>query len=397
MAHGPGTNTLLKLVHTVPESDVSELPPTTHIFAVDTQFQPTKAASSIGSAWFLCFGLFLFIHLTLLHVKMASSSDPKPSKRRVGRKRLPPLAQGPAIQFVVANHPDEFKAGETMRNVRSHVMYKHREQGGSSPSHTTREGSSAPPTTRSPSPMVTSSDGVVDDTSFLAPTPIRHHSTSWGGDYYRSNTQSPSVDPMRSLAARIISATAVESARSTPLVFEEASEYTFPTHTALGQDSLESLRNEYINSTDFFCHGKWLNTIGGVFANVTADLSWMQHICNNRLSFLSHVSVACVYQDLAEGFLHDTALTVYAKVRPTRQTKGSIEIELRQLQTKVLRGITDRLDLDDSTIVSILHLLVSEIGGFDEDVFDVHMQGVLRIIHQRGGVGQLASPQFMIL
>lgn len=56
---------------------------------------------------------------------MASNSDPDLRKKRSGRKRLPPVAPGPPLQFVTATHPDDFKADSTMRNVRSHVMYKH--------------------------------------------------------------------------------------------------------------------------------------------------------------------------------------------------------------------------------------------------------------------------------
>lgn len=93
------------------------------------------------------------------------------------------------------------------------------------------------------------------------------------------------------------------------------------------------------------------------------------------MSFLSHISTACVYRDVAEGFLEDTALTVYAKTKVLRMVKDS------------LQGFGTQTD--DFTVISILHLLISEVGGYDEDAFDVHQEGLIRIIHQRGGLTNL--------
>ncbi|KAF2249697.1 hypothetical protein BU26DRAFT_425137, partial [Trematosphaeria pertusa] len=176
-------------------------------------------------------------------------------------------------------------------------------------------------------------------------------------DFYQCMAQSPSIDPVRNLAARIISATTAEPFHSAPPAFDESSEYPFPsTSGAPSRDSFDELKEQYINNNDFFSQTR----------------AWMETVCSNPMSLLSHVSMACVYQDLAEGFLADTALTVYAK-------------------TKVLGMITDHLNAqtDDFTVISILHLLVSEISGHDEDVFDVHQDGLIRIVEQRGGITSL--------
>jgi hypothetical protein len=66
---------------------------------------------------------------------VAAPPEPRPDKKRIGRRRLPPLEPGPALKFVVADHPDDFRAGNTMRSVRSHSMYKVRQDRDTIKSH----------------------------------------------------------------------------------------------------------------------------------------------------------------------------------------------------------------------------------------------------------------------
>ena len=89
------------------------------------------------------------------------------------------------------------------------------------------------------------------------------------------------------------------------------------------------------------------------------------------MSFLSHISVSSVYQDLADGFWQDSGMTVRAK-------------------THALSTIAGQLESNDATILSILHLLLSEVGG-DESAFKVHYQGLQGLIHRRGGLVQLPN------
>jgi hypothetical protein len=205
----------------------------------------------ITIAWHLSFPLVIG------RSSMASSSEPKSSKKRAGRKRLPALAPGPAIQFVVASHPDDFKDGDTMRNIRSHVMYKHRERGLSpSERQKRREGSSTPVApTRTPSPMTSSSNGLLEDRNILTTSSASRSGTIGDQEYYNSLLEPHMSSPMRTLAAQIISATTSTPARSAPAISERASELLFAEHGALTQNSLASLKQEHINNTAFFCHG----------------------------------------------------------------------------------------------------------------------------------------------
>ena len=126
---------------------------------------------------------------------MSASSNPNQQKKRVGRKRLPPLPPGPGLQFVVAGHPDEFKKDETMRNIRSHVMYKHRgeQRGGSKSPKGKGSGRSSRQLSqgRTPSPIATSSAGSYEDNQFIT---SERQQAVWDSELYRLMSHSPSTD-----------------------------------------------------------------------------------------------------------------------------------------------------------------------------------------------------------
>ncbi|CAA9962576.1 hypothetical protein P3342_002263 [Pyrenophora teres f. teres] len=170
---------------------------------------------------------------------------------------------------------------------------------------------------------------------------MRQYNTSSGQNSYDIQTPSPSTNPVRRLAAQILTGARSVSTRSASPICERASEYPFPARDTVSPEPLEDLKHNWIGTTAFFCHNQ----------------TWMRYVCDNYLSFLSHVHVSLVYQDLDEGLLFDSELTVYGK-------------------TMILRLVSDGLDTDDATIISILHLLISELGGLNEDVFNLHQEGL---------------------
>lgn len=104
----------------------------------------------------------------------------------------------------------------------------------------------------------------------------------------------------------------------------------------------------------------------------------MQYICNNHLSFIRHVYATLVYRDIDEGLLYDSCLTVFAK-------------------TKVLQLISNRLDTQNATIVCILHLIISEVGSIDEDVFSVHQDGLATCLRSQREALDSSVARFMTL
>lgn len=192
---------------------------------------------------------------------MASPNETSSSRRRLGRRRLPPLEPGPALQFVVANHPDQFRAGKTMRHVRSHVMYKHRTKRKTSSTdrpNTSLQRSASACTSSTVSLTMIGSDvsASASDVDYLAPPQSRPRNGTWSGpppSEFASYALVPST--LRSLIHQILSSTQGTYARSAPPVFEDASAFPFPGLYGLHSDPLGSLKQQYIDNSTFFCQG----------------------------------------------------------------------------------------------------------------------------------------------
>lgn len=192
---------------------------------------------------------------------MASPNETSSSRRRLGRRRLPPLEPGPALQFVVANHPDQFRAGKTMRHVRSHVMYKHRTERKTSTTdrpNTSLQRSASACTSSIASLAMIGSDvsASASDVDYLAPPQSRPRSGTWSGPL-PSEFASYALVPfaLRSLIHQILSSTQGTYARSAPPVFEDASAFPFPGLYGSHSDPLGSLKQQYIDNSTFFCQG----------------------------------------------------------------------------------------------------------------------------------------------
>lgn len=188
---------------------------------------------------------------------MAPPRDVRTPRRRTGRRRLPPMAPGPDLQFVIANHPNDFRDGRVMRSVRSHVMYKHRENRESSPSDAANSGGGSTPNSlpRTPSPTTTASIDLSQSNRRPTPTSTRYNGVVWDQDAYQFPTSSPSVNPLRTLAAQILSATNMTSSSSTPPILQDGLGEPFAATNMAGHESLEDLKRAWVHNTSFFCHG----------------------------------------------------------------------------------------------------------------------------------------------
>ncbi|KAF2997331.1 hypothetical protein E8E13_002969 [Curvularia kusanoi] len=202
---------------------------------------------------------------------------------------------------------------------------------------------------------MTSSDTSVSDANRHDPPNSRPRSSTWTGEPPQYVSQVGSLSVLRTSIHHILASAQGTFARSAPPAFEDAQ--AFPFHDPYGphRDSVENLKQQYVDSC----------------GSLSGEKAWLQTICADQMSFFSHISITSVYEDLADGLWQDSDMTVQAKAY-------------------ALRAIAGQLESNDATILSILHLLLSETGG-DETAYQVHYQGLRGLIERRGGVSQLSD------
>ena len=102
---------------------------------------------------------------------------------------------------------------------------------------------------------------------------------------------------------------------------------------------------------------------------------WVPTILQARHSFLSCMCLGASHHDIVRGFQQDSALTVALKIEVIREINEN------------LVGPPD--EVNDLTLIAILHVLAAEIVNGDRNALKAHINGLQIIVQERGGLEEL--------
>lgn len=110
---------------------------------------------------------------------------------------------------------------------------------------------------------------------------------------------------------------------------------------------------------------------------------WIPQLLKAKHAFLSTICISTSHDDIMMRSIQEPR---------ERQRHGSTEqIRIRgEVISMVNQAMVDpKQATADATIVSVLHLLSSEIMGCDDTVMAIHQQGILQMVDKRGGLSRL--------
>ena len=128
------------------------------------------------------------------------------------------------------------------------------------------------------------------------------------------------------------------------------------------------------------------------FGSEGIALYWVPELLRARHAFLSTICISSA---------HDDIMTRASTPNPKPWLSTREGIERMRVRSEVIGLVNQSLEdpelrVADATIISVLHLLNSEVMGCDDRVMKTHQDGLHRMVRQRGGLeglgvsGQLA-------
>lgn len=128
------------------------------------------------------------------------------------------------------------------------------------------------------------------------------------------------------------------------------------------------------------------------FGSEGIALHWVPELLRARHAFLSTICISSA---------HDDIMARASRPNPPHWLATKEGIERMRVRSEVISMVNQSLGdpelrIADATIISVLHLLNSEVMGCDDRVMKTHQDGLHRMVRQRGGLqglgvkGQLA-------
>ncbi|KAF2859830.1 hypothetical protein K470DRAFT_248603 [Piedraia hortae CBS 480.64] len=112
---------------------------------------------------------------------------------------------------------------------------------------------------------------------------------------------------------------------------------------------------------------------------------WVPTLLTSRPAFLSTLTISTSHNDIMSREFGTVGWPPRTESRERVLVRGEV---LRMIQECL---DDERLRLADATVISVIHLLASEIMSCDERAILVHRNGLLKLIQQRGGLQRLGA------
>lgn len=357
--------------------------------------------------------------------EQAPAASKKPAETTTKRSKSADTNGNSGLLFVTVNHPNELKNNKTqMREIRGHVMHTYLDKEGQKPesrdprvngagqNHKKRQRPRSRPSSSNTSsnpndpknifrrdlsrrtPDSTNSNGSGYETSgseSVAST--RERPAQFNGSQNRTSTAPPASRTRLYNGSRngpsLVHGFSDNDMESLSYMKAQHEKLPFPQNNIGGGLEPFAMWPDFFDNPGHLNNLKW--SCSKRFGSRSLSMHWIPTMLRARHAFLSTLCISSAHDDIMMRALHPTEM----------ETSGSY-IQRIHVRTGVIKLINESLNdpemrIADETIIAVLHVLNSEVMGCNDQSMQIHQDGLLRMVQERGGLerlgvgGQLAA------